>query len=324
MTTKAFTNRTLAAQGCLYIATALLLFAACGKDTDLPEDIDIKDVAGISVTPSSLTLKAGESKTLSASITPAAAADIATVIWAGAPSAVAEVDNAGNLLALLPGAATITASAGGKSASCNLTVEKPDVAFTQITAKTANPLTTTKGTGVNMVNDTTREVRLIDEHLNLYAVAVHNVGHENSTRRYLCTYNVAAAVVVKELATFAGTPYAALIADASYDYGEAGYWQGADFAANASADWSDAVAIARNVAPSAAVRIDVINNGLSLADNLAADAPIESTPVAEYALFSAEYHTVYEYLDGVLTAKTVAVEYYAVIDIHVIDIIKYN
>ncbi|MDR1860443.1 MAG: BACON domain-containing protein [Bacteroidales bacterium] len=45
MTTKALKNRALAAQGCLYIAAVLLLFASCSKDADLVEDDPVEEPA---------------------------------------------------------------------------------------------------------------------------------------------------------------------------------------------------------------------------------------------------------------------------------------
>ena len=78
-------------------------------------------VTGISLDKETITITEGETETLTATITPSNATD-KTVTWTTNNSAVATVDN-GVVTAVKAGTATITATAGGCSASCVVTVE---------------------------------------------------------------------------------------------------------------------------------------------------------------------------------------------------------
>lgn len=71
-----------------------------------------------------LTLYVGDTDTLTATVTPSGAA---TVTWKSSDSKVATVSN-GKVTAVKEGTATITATAGGKSASCTVTVTAAPVA----------------------------------------------------------------------------------------------------------------------------------------------------------------------------------------------------
>lgn len=81
-----------------------------------------KPATGISVTPTSLTLVAGQTDTsLSANVTPADTTD--TVAWSSGNTAAATVNPAtGAVTAVAPGTAVITATAGTKKATCTVTV----------------------------------------------------------------------------------------------------------------------------------------------------------------------------------------------------------
>lgn len=80
-------------------------------------------VDSITLNKDALDLKVGESGTLKATIEPdGAATDIS---WTSSAPAVAAVDAQGKVKALAPGKATITATAGGKSATCTVTVSQP-------------------------------------------------------------------------------------------------------------------------------------------------------------------------------------------------------
>lgn len=68
-----------------------------------------------------LELDAGETETLTAAVTPDNATD-KTVVWTSSDDAVATVEN-GKVTAVAAGEATITATAGGKRASCAVTVK---------------------------------------------------------------------------------------------------------------------------------------------------------------------------------------------------------
>lgn len=72
------------------------------------------------------TLEIGETLTLTATVLPENADD-KSVSWQSSGPAIAEVDQNGKVTAVSEGSATITATAGGKSATCQITVTKPDV-----------------------------------------------------------------------------------------------------------------------------------------------------------------------------------------------------
>ena len=80
-----------------------------------------KPATGITLNKTALTLTAGKSDTLTATVTPADTTD--TVSWSSSKEAVATVDSTGKVTAKAPGTATITATAGTKTATCTVTVE---------------------------------------------------------------------------------------------------------------------------------------------------------------------------------------------------------
>ncbi len=90
--------------------------AACGEsETVAVESVKLSETA--------LTLEIGEKKTLTATVSPDNATD-KTVTWKSDHSEIATVDN-GEVKAVAEGTASITASAGGKSATCSVTVKAP-------------------------------------------------------------------------------------------------------------------------------------------------------------------------------------------------------
>ncbi|MBQ3378619.1 MAG: Ig domain-containing protein [Clostridia bacterium] len=78
-------------------------------------------VTGVSIDIEELTLISGETAVLTAEVTPEDASD-KTVSWESSAPDVVKVDESGRLTAVASGSAKITASAGGKSASCDVTV----------------------------------------------------------------------------------------------------------------------------------------------------------------------------------------------------------
>ena len=69
-------------------------------------------------------LNVGKSVTLAATVTPEEIAADTTVTWSSSDEAVATVDSNGNVTAVATGNATITATAGEESATCDITVQK--------------------------------------------------------------------------------------------------------------------------------------------------------------------------------------------------------
>lgn len=123
--------------------TAYITVAA-GSPAQLPVmtqseyDNYIKTIpTAVSVTPSTLTLTEGDSSTLSATISPATASG-AALTWTTSNSGVATVSN-GVVKAVAPGSATITVStSNGKSAKCEVTVNKCIVAVTGVSISPAS------------------------------------------------------------------------------------------------------------------------------------------------------------------------------------------
>ncbi len=107
---------------------AALLSAVFSCNPPEPETIP---VVSVSLNATSLTLKEGDTHTLTATVSPGNATD-KTVTWKSSDEGVVTVSG-GRLKAVQAGSATITAQAGGKSATCSVTVEKPFVAVTSVT-----------------------------------------------------------------------------------------------------------------------------------------------------------------------------------------------
>ena len=80
-----------------------------------------KPATGITLNKSELTLTAGESASLTATVTPEGSTD--TVVWSSSKPAVATVDATGKVTAVAPGEAIITATAGTKKATCTVKVQ---------------------------------------------------------------------------------------------------------------------------------------------------------------------------------------------------------
>lgn len=114
--------------------------ASCEVTVQNPPTVD---VTGITLDKASLELARYQSYILTATVTPDNATD-KTVTWSSTNPNVARVANegdfgadgsiaqAGTVMAISAGNAVITATAGGKSASCNVTVTDNTVAVTQI------------------------------------------------------------------------------------------------------------------------------------------------------------------------------------------------
>lgn len=85
-------------------------------------------VTNISLSSSSLTLAPETSQSLTATISPEIAASHVTVSWSSSNENVAKISGNGTTVTVTagtPGTATITASAGGKTATCQVTVSNP-------------------------------------------------------------------------------------------------------------------------------------------------------------------------------------------------------
>ena len=94
-------------------------------------------VEGVTLDQTSLTLEIGNSKTLTATITPSNASNKA-LTWESSNKSVATVDNTGKVTAIAEGNTTITVNTadGGFKATCSVTVPKPPVPVTAISLST--------------------------------------------------------------------------------------------------------------------------------------------------------------------------------------------
>jgi len=109
----------------LLLSLCLTLFA-CG-----PTEVEVA-VSSVSLDRSSVELKVGETVRLSATVLPADAKD-KTVTWTSSSQSIATVSPSGEVKAVAAGSANITASAGGKSASCSVTVVNAAVEVSSVT-----------------------------------------------------------------------------------------------------------------------------------------------------------------------------------------------
>lgn len=101
---------------------ASTIHASCGgKSASCEVTVDPIPVAEVSLNKTELSLKEGESETLTATVKPDDATD-KTVTWSTSDASIATVDQNGKVTAVKAGTATITAKAGDKSATCSVTV----------------------------------------------------------------------------------------------------------------------------------------------------------------------------------------------------------
>ena len=109
----------------LAAVTVIGAMAACG-----PKEDPVVAVTGISLNPSSVSLEVGGTASLSATVTPSNATD-KSVTWSSSNAGVASVAG-GVVTAVAEGSATVTATAGGKSAKCEVKVTAKTVAVTGV------------------------------------------------------------------------------------------------------------------------------------------------------------------------------------------------
>ena len=97
--------------------------ASCGGKTATCKVTVIIPVESITLNQTSITITEGESQTLVATVKPDDASD-KSVTWSSSNASVITVDSNGKVTALAEGSATVSASCGGKEASCSITVQK--------------------------------------------------------------------------------------------------------------------------------------------------------------------------------------------------------
>lgn len=113
--------------------TATITATAGGQSATCIVTVKMKtiDVSSVTLDKTEITLIEGDSMTLTATVMPDNATD-KTVTWTSSDNNVATID-AGTVRAIAEGTATITATAGGKSATCTVVVIKHAVDVTSVT-----------------------------------------------------------------------------------------------------------------------------------------------------------------------------------------------
>lgn len=104
----------------------------------VPVEITAVDMTGLTVSPTSKTITAGDTLQLTAKKQPDNTTDETTVKWSSSNASVATVDSNGKVTAKAAGTATITASCGNYSATTAVTVNKKEVALKSITVTPAS------------------------------------------------------------------------------------------------------------------------------------------------------------------------------------------
>ena len=129
----------------LFVAAAMVFgLASCKNSADETEKTVA--VTGITLNKTELTLTAGGKETLTATVKPDNATD-KTVTWASDKTGIATVSAGGEVTAVAKGSTTITATAGGKSATCTVTVNPVTYPVT-VTGGTATPAAAEAGATV--------------------------------------------------------------------------------------------------------------------------------------------------------------------------------
>ncbi|MDE6379854.1 MAG: Ig-like domain-containing protein [Muribaculaceae bacterium] len=101
-------------------------------DVTVQASSDLPDVESVTLSASSLELKVGQSQTLTATVAPSAVADM-PVSWTSSDSQVVTVEG-GVVTAVSIGSATVTASCGGQSATCTVSVVRTPVESISLSA----------------------------------------------------------------------------------------------------------------------------------------------------------------------------------------------
>ncbi|GHT77851.1 hypothetical protein FACS189464_0290 [Bacteroidia bacterium] len=119
-----FSIKSLAA---VFMMSAAVVVTSCSKDKDKEEPADptapTVAVSSVALGKTSLTLVVGGDYTLTATVLPENATD-KTIAWESSDNSKATVAN-GKVIAVAAGEATITATAGDKTATCKLSINDP-------------------------------------------------------------------------------------------------------------------------------------------------------------------------------------------------------
>lgn len=103
------------------IILTILCLVACGKDSE--DDIPTIKVTSVTLSSTDMSMTVGDVQTLTATVAPANATN-KSVTWRSSNSSVATVSSTGEVKAVGAGTSTITATADGKSATCEVMVKQ--------------------------------------------------------------------------------------------------------------------------------------------------------------------------------------------------------
>ena len=105
------------------VGTATITAVSGGKSATCEVTVEPTPVTSVTLDKASVSLKAGQAVTLTATVQPDDATD-KTVIWSTSDASIATVES-GVVTAVKAGTVTITATSGDISANCEVTVEPP-------------------------------------------------------------------------------------------------------------------------------------------------------------------------------------------------------
>ena len=118
----------------VHTGTCIITASAGGKVSECMITVTSETIAveQITLSATSLSLKLGDSRALTATVIPSDATD-SQVTWSSSNPSVATVSDQGEVTAVRAGNCTITATAGGKSATCTVTVSTQEIPVERIT-----------------------------------------------------------------------------------------------------------------------------------------------------------------------------------------------
>ena len=118
----------------VHTGICIITASAGGKVSECMITVTSETIAveQITLSATSLSLKLGDSRTLTATVIPSDATD-SQVTWSSSDPSVATVSDQGEVTAVRAGNCTITATAGGKSAACTVTVSAKEIPVERIT-----------------------------------------------------------------------------------------------------------------------------------------------------------------------------------------------